>query len=85
MYSVSKLQAYIRVLDMNEHRPVFLKPLYEVRAERDPVHFHLNTELRVAELTDELLQQPRGLSLQIITDTSEMQTGVKSSAESRLF
>lgn len=25
------LQAYIRVLDMNEHRPVFLKPLYEVR------------------------------------------------------
>lgn len=26
-----KPQAYVRVLDMNEHRPVFLKPLYEVR------------------------------------------------------
>ncbi|KAM6924214.1 protocadherin Fat 2 [Xenentodon cancila] len=28
-------QAYIRVLDMNEHRPVFLKPLYEVRVPED--------------------------------------------------
>uniref|UniRef100_A0A671UNM0 FAT atypical cadherin 2 n=1 Tax=Sparus aurata TaxID=8175 RepID=A0A671UNM0_SPAAU len=27
--------AYIRVLDMNEHRPVFLKPLYEVRVPED--------------------------------------------------
>lgn len=28
-------QAYIRVLDMNEHRPIFLKPLYEVRVPED--------------------------------------------------
>ncbi|XP_070692797.1 protocadherin Fat 2 [Pempheris klunzingeri] len=28
-------QAYIRVLDMNEHRPVFLKPLYKVRVPED--------------------------------------------------
>ncbi|XP_069025546.1 protocadherin Fat 2 [Embiotoca jacksoni] len=28
-------QAYVRVLDMNEHRPVFLKPLYEVRVPED--------------------------------------------------
>ncbi|MED6273157.1 hypothetical protein CHARACLAT_003815 [Characodon lateralis] len=28
-------QAYIRVLDMNEHRPVFLKSLYEVRVPED--------------------------------------------------
>ncbi|KAM3866939.1 protocadherin Fat 2 [Diretmus argenteus] len=28
-------QAYIRVLDMNEHRPVFLKTLYEVRVPED--------------------------------------------------
>uniref|UniRef100_A0A3Q3LLL1 FAT atypical cadherin 2 n=1 Tax=Mastacembelus armatus TaxID=205130 RepID=A0A3Q3LLL1_9TELE len=28
-------QAYIRVLDMNEHRPVFTKPLYEVRVPED--------------------------------------------------
>ncbi|KAK5864335.1 hypothetical protein PBY51_015585 [Eleginops maclovinus] len=28
-------QAYIRVLDMNEHRPVFLKPLYQVRVPED--------------------------------------------------
>ncbi|XP_062249993.1 protocadherin Fat 2 isoform X1 [Platichthys flesus] len=28
-------QAYIRVLDMNEHRPVFLKPLYEVWVPED--------------------------------------------------
>uniref|UniRef100_A0A3B4TRB4 FAT atypical cadherin 2 n=3 Tax=Percomorphaceae TaxID=1489872 RepID=A0A3B4TRB4_SERDU len=28
-------QAYIRVVDMNEHRPVFLKPLYEVRVPED--------------------------------------------------
>ncbi|KAI4792810.1 hypothetical protein KUCAC02_033138 [Chaenocephalus aceratus] len=28
-------QAYIRVLDMNEHRPVFLEPLYEVRVPED--------------------------------------------------
>ncbi|KAM9741190.1 LOW QUALITY PROTEIN: protocadherin Fat 2 [Menidia menidia] len=28
-------QAYIRVLDINEHRPVFLKPLYEVRVPED--------------------------------------------------
>uniref|UniRef100_A0A3P8RV15 FAT atypical cadherin 2 n=1 Tax=Amphiprion percula TaxID=161767 RepID=A0A3P8RV15_AMPPE len=28
-------QAYIRVLDMNEHRPVFLKALYEVRVPED--------------------------------------------------
>ncbi|KAF3694240.1 Protocadherin Fat 2 FAT tumor suppressor -like protein 2 Precursor [Channa argus] len=28
-------QAYIRVLDMNEHHPVFLKPLYEVRVPED--------------------------------------------------
>ncbi|XP_045885762.1 protocadherin Fat 2 [Micropterus dolomieu] len=28
-------QAYIRVLDMNEHRPVFLKKLYEVRVPED--------------------------------------------------
>uniref|UniRef100_A0A8C4H5W0 FAT atypical cadherin 2 n=1 Tax=Dicentrarchus labrax TaxID=13489 RepID=A0A8C4H5W0_DICLA len=27
--------AYIRVLDMNEHRPVFLKPLYKVRVPED--------------------------------------------------
>nr|XP_057914890.1 protocadherin Fat 2 [Doryrhamphus excisus] len=29
------VQAYIRVLDINEHRPVFLKPLYEVRVPED--------------------------------------------------
>ncbi|KAK5924599.1 hypothetical protein CgunFtcFv8_017200 [Champsocephalus gunnari] len=28
-------QAYIRVLDMNEHRPVFLEPLYKVRVPED--------------------------------------------------
>ncbi|XP_030622122.1 protocadherin Fat 2 [Chanos chanos] len=28
-------QAYIRVLDMNEHRPMFLKSLYEVRVPED--------------------------------------------------
>ncbi|XP_038151327.1 protocadherin Fat 2 [Cyprinodon tularosa] len=28
-------QAYIRVLDINEHRPAFLKPLYEVRVPED--------------------------------------------------
>uniref|UniRef100_A0A3Q3VQC2 Uncharacterized protein n=1 Tax=Mola mola TaxID=94237 RepID=A0A3Q3VQC2_MOLML len=28
-------QAYIRVVDMNEHRPVFLKPLYEVMVPED--------------------------------------------------
>ncbi|XP_058504924.1 protocadherin Fat 2 isoform X2 [Solea solea] len=28
-------QAYVRVLDMNEHRPVFLKSLYEVRVPED--------------------------------------------------
>lgn len=28
-------QAYIRVLDMNEHRPVFQKDLYEVRVPED--------------------------------------------------
>ncbi|XP_075961283.1 protocadherin Fat 2 [Anarhichas minor] len=28
-------QAYIRVLDMNEHRPVFLKTLYQVRVPED--------------------------------------------------
>uniref|UniRef100_A0A667YH43 FAT atypical cadherin 2 n=1 Tax=Myripristis murdjan TaxID=586833 RepID=A0A667YH43_9TELE len=28
-------QAYIRVLDMNEHRPVFLKAIYEVRVPED--------------------------------------------------
>uniref|UniRef100_A0AAY4ENR5 Protocadherin Fat 2 n=1 Tax=Denticeps clupeoides TaxID=299321 RepID=A0AAY4ENR5_9TELE len=28
-------QAYVRVLDMNEHRPVFLKPEYEVRVPED--------------------------------------------------
>ncbi|KAG7468999.1 protocadherin Fat 2, partial [Solea senegalensis] len=27
--------AYVRVLDMNEHRPVFLKSLYEVRVPED--------------------------------------------------
>lgn len=57
MYSISKLQAYIRVLDMNEHRPVFLKPLYKVRVKEDTVDFHLNTEFRVVEFTGELLQQ----------------------------
>ncbi|XP_034739835.1 protocadherin Fat 2 isoform X1 [Etheostoma cragini] len=31
----STTQAYIRVLDMNEHRPVFLKTLYEVRVPED--------------------------------------------------
>ncbi|XP_051926761.1 protocadherin Fat 2 isoform X1 [Hippocampus zosterae] len=31
----STVQAYIRVLDMNEHRPVFLKTLYEVRVPED--------------------------------------------------
>ncbi|XP_077389169.1 protocadherin Fat 2 isoform X2 [Festucalex cinctus] len=29
------VQAYIRVLDMNEHRPVFLKTFYEVRVPED--------------------------------------------------
>ncbi|XP_057706138.1 protocadherin Fat 2 isoform X2 [Corythoichthys intestinalis] len=29
------VQAYVRVLDMNEHRPVFLKTLYEVRVPED--------------------------------------------------
>ncbi|XP_034038208.1 protocadherin Fat 2 isoform X2 [Thalassophryne amazonica] len=28
-------QVYIRVLDINEHRPIFLKPLYEVRVPED--------------------------------------------------
>lgn len=37
--SIYKLQAYIRVLDMNEHRPVFLKPLYEVRVEESSSRF----------------------------------------------
>ncbi|XP_037118983.1 protocadherin Fat 2 isoform X3 [Syngnathus acus] len=31
----STVQAYIRVLDMNEHRPVFFKTLYEVRVPED--------------------------------------------------
>ncbi|XP_054649081.1 protocadherin Fat 2 isoform X2 [Dunckerocampus dactyliophorus] len=31
----ASVQAYIRVLDMNEHRPVFLKSLYEVRVPED--------------------------------------------------
>lgn len=54
MYSISKLQAYIRVLDMNEHRPVFLKPLYKVRLEEYPVDFLFYTEYGVIKLTAEL-------------------------------
>ncbi|KAI3352117.1 hypothetical protein L3Q82_020262 [Scortum barcoo] len=34
-YHNATTQAYIRVLDMNEHRPVFLKPLYTVRVPED--------------------------------------------------
>ncbi|KAM4622175.1 protocadherin Fat 2 [Polymixia lowei] len=34
-HHIATTQAYIRVLDMNEHRPVFLKPLYEVRVPED--------------------------------------------------
>ncbi|XP_056131020.1 protocadherin Fat 2 [Lampris incognitus] len=34
-HHVATTQAYIRVLDMNEHRPDFLKPLYEVRVPED--------------------------------------------------
>lgn len=28
---VSQLQVYVQVLNINEHRPIFLEPLYEVR------------------------------------------------------
>ncbi|XP_029297728.1 LOW QUALITY PROTEIN: protocadherin Fat 2 [Cottoperca gobio] len=34
-YHNATAQAYIRVLDMNDHRPVFLQPLYEVRVPED--------------------------------------------------
>uniref|UniRef100_A0A8C4H6B6 FAT atypical cadherin 2 n=1 Tax=Dicentrarchus labrax TaxID=13489 RepID=A0A8C4H6B6_DICLA len=34
-HQIATTQAYIRVLDMNEHRPVFLKPLYKVRVPED--------------------------------------------------
>uniref|UniRef100_A0A1A8UWT2 FAT tumor suppressor homolog 2 n=1 Tax=Nothobranchius furzeri TaxID=105023 RepID=A0A1A8UWT2_NOTFU len=34
-HSSSTTQVYIRVLDMNEHRPFFLKSLYEVRVPED--------------------------------------------------
>lgn len=44
--SLTKLQAYIRVLDMNEHRPVFLKPLYEVRV---PLCSPLNGRVQLKE------------------------------------
>lgn len=67
MYSISELQAYIRVLDMNEHRPVFLKPLYEVRNEEDLVEFYLSIKFRVVGVL-----YLKGQSSDIIRGMSEM-------------
>ncbi|KAM9795003.1 protocadherin Fat 2 [Neosynchiropus ocellatus] len=36
-HQTATTQAYIRVVDVNEHRPVFLKPVYEVRVPEDTV------------------------------------------------